>query len=123
MGQTCFMSVILQTLVHNPFIRNFYLSEGHKTVDCEREACVSCALDEMFVEFHSTEKTEGFGAVNMLMGSWLAGEVCIAKLTVCPEASYANLGFQGACRVSAAGCARVHAVHAQYTPPAKRRLD
>ncbi|KAL5372460.1 hypothetical protein DPSP01_013483 [Paraphaeosphaeria sporulosa] len=74
MGQTCFMSVILQTLIHNPFIRNFYLSEGHKTVDCERESCVSCALDEMFVEFHSVEKTEGFGAVNMLMGSWLAGE-------------------------------------------------
>ncbi|KAL5392014.1 hypothetical protein PMIN02_006309 [Paraphaeosphaeria minitans] len=74
MGQTCFMSVILQTLIHNPFVRNFYLSEGHKTVDCERESCVSCALDEMFVEFHSVEKTEGYGAVNMLMGSWLAGE-------------------------------------------------
>lgn len=29
----------------------------------------------MFVEFYSVEKTEGFGAVNMLMGSWLAGEV------------------------------------------------
>ncbi|KAI4664850.1 uncharacterized protein J4E79_003148 [Alternaria viburni] len=74
MGQTCFMSVILQTLVHNPFIRNFYLSEGHKQTECERDSCVSCALDEMFVEFHSAEKTEGFGAVSMLMGSWLAGE-------------------------------------------------
>ncbi|KAF2786025.1 ubiquitin carboxyl-terminal hydrolase-like protein 22 [Melanomma pulvis-pyrius CBS 109.77] len=74
MGQTCFMSVILQTLMHNPFVRNFYLSEGHRTVDCEKEACVSCALDEMFVEFHSAEKTEGFGAVSMLLGSWLAGE-------------------------------------------------
>jgi ubiquitin carboxyl-terminal hydrolase 22/27/51 len=77
MGQTCFMSVILQTIIHNPFIRNFYLSEGHKTADCEKESCVSCALDEMFVEFHSAEKTEGFGAVSMLMGSWLAGEVSI----------------------------------------------
>ncbi|KAF2623363.1 ubiquitin carboxyl-terminal hydrolase-like protein 22 [Macroventuria anomochaeta] len=74
MGQTCFMSVILQTIVHNPFIRNFFLSEGHKTADCERESCVSCALDEMIVEFHSAEKTEGYGAVSMLMGSWLAGE-------------------------------------------------
>ncbi|KAH7378719.1 ubiquitin carboxyl-terminal hydrolase 2 [Pyrenochaeta sp. MPI-SDFR-AT-0127] len=74
MGQTCFMSVILQTLVHNPFIRNFYLSEGHRQTECEKESCVSCALDEMFVEFHSAEKTEGFGAVQMLMGSWLAGE-------------------------------------------------
>ena len=75
MGQTCFMSVILQTIVHNPFIRNFFLSEGHKTADCEKESCVSCALDEMIVEFHSAEKTEGYDAVSMLMGSWLAGEV------------------------------------------------
>ncbi|KAG9202132.1 hypothetical protein G6514_004566 [Epicoccum nigrum] len=74
MGQTCFMSVILQTIVHNPFIRNFFLAEGHKTADCEKESCVSCALDEMIVEFHSAEKTEGYGAVSMLMGSWLAGE-------------------------------------------------
>lgn len=78
MGQTCFMSVILQTLLHNPFVRNYYLSEGHKTADCEQEACVSCALDEMFVEFHSAEKNEGFGAVSMLLGSWLAGEVRFA---------------------------------------------
>jgi ubiquitin carboxyl-terminal hydrolase 22/27/51 len=75
MGQTCFMSVVLQTLLHNPFVRDFYLSEGHRKEDCGKEGCVSCALDEMFVEFYSTEKTEGFGAVNMLMGSWLAGEV------------------------------------------------
>lgn len=74
MGQTCFMSVILQSLIHNPFIRNFYLSEGHRQADCEKESCVSCALDEMFVEFYSSDKNEGFGAVSMLMGSWLAGE-------------------------------------------------
>lgn len=74
MGQTCFMSVILQTLIHNPFIRNYYLAEGHKKEDCGKDACVSCALDEMFVEFHSNEKTEGFGAVNMLQASWTAGE-------------------------------------------------
>lgn len=69
------MSVILQTLVHNPFVRNYYLSEGHKQMECEKESCVSCALDEMFVEFYSSDKNEGFGAVQMLLGSWLAGEV------------------------------------------------
>ncbi|OCK84919.1 ubiquitin carboxyl-terminal hydrolase-like protein 22 [Lepidopterella palustris CBS 459.81] len=74
MGQTCFMSVILQTLIHNPFIRNFYLAEGHKPADCEKEACVSCAMDEIFIEFHSVEKTEGFGAVSMLLGSWMAAQ-------------------------------------------------
>ena len=49
MGQTCFMSVILQSLVHNPLIRSYYLSEGHKSADCEREACTSCALDDTLI--------------------------------------------------------------------------
>ncbi|KAF1808465.1 cysteine proteinase [Eremomyces bilateralis CBS 781.70] len=71
MGQTCFMSVIIQSLLHNPFIKMFYLGEGHKTADCEKSHCTSCALDEIFTEFYSVEKTEGFGAVNMLIGSWM----------------------------------------------------
>lgn len=73
MGQTCFMSVVLQSLIHNPFIRTFYLSGGHRSTDCEREACTSCALDDIFTEFHSTEKAEGYGAVAMLQGSWKGG--------------------------------------------------
>jgi len=73
MGQTCFMSVVLQSLLHNPFIRAYYLSEGHKSLDCEREACISCALDEIFNEFHSQEKAEGYGLVAMLQSSWRTG--------------------------------------------------
>lgn len=73
MGQTCFMSVVLQSLIHNPFIRAFYLSEGHRSSDCDRQACTSCALDDVFVEFHSTEKAEGYGMVAMLQASWKGG--------------------------------------------------
>lgn len=73
MGQTCFMSVILQSLIHNPFIRTFYLAEGHRSIDCEREACTSCALDYMFIDFYGTEKHEGYGAVHMLQGCWKGG--------------------------------------------------
>jgi len=75
MGQTCFMSVILQALIHNPFLKAFYLTEGHRSGSCERESCTSCALDEIFTEFYSIEKTEGFGAVSMLLGSWLGAQV------------------------------------------------
>lgn len=75
MGQTCFMSVILQSLIHNPFIKGYYLAEGHKTNECERESCTSCALDEMINEFYSVEKTEGYGAVSMLLGSWMGAQV------------------------------------------------
>src|ERR1051326_8004389 len=75
MGQTCFMSVILQTLIHNPFMRNFYLAESHKGTECEKEYCMSCAMEEIFTEFYSTEKTEGYGAVTVLMASWMAEQV------------------------------------------------
>nr|POE98292.1 ubiquitin carboxyl-terminal hydrolase 22 [Quercus suber] len=73
MGQTCFMSVILQSLIHNPFVRSFYLAEGHKSSDCEREACTACALDEIFFDFFGQEKHEGYGAVHMLQGCWKGG--------------------------------------------------
>lgn len=76
MGNTCFMSVVLQSLLHNPLVRSFFLTNGHKQADCENEYCISCALDEIFTEFYSLEKTEGFGAVNMLMTSWKTAEVC-----------------------------------------------
>jgi ubiquitin carboxyl-terminal hydrolase 22/27/51 len=73
MGQTCFMSVVLQSLIHNPFLRTYYLSEGHRANDCEREACTSCALDAIFDDFFAQEKHEGYGAVHMLQGCWKGG--------------------------------------------------
>lgn len=73
MGQTCFMSVILQSLIHNPLIRSYYLSEGHRSADCERDACTSCALDDLFTDFFGQEKHEGYGAVHMLQGCWKGG--------------------------------------------------
>ncbi|KAK4898138.1 hypothetical protein LTR27_004145 [Elasticomyces elasticus] len=73
MGQTCFMSVVLQCLIHNPLVRSWYLSEGHKSSDCEREACTACALDDIFTDFYGSEKHEGYGAVHMLQGCWKGG--------------------------------------------------
>ena len=73
MGQTCFMSVILQSIIHNPLIRTYYLSEGHRKEDCERDACTSCAMDDIFTDFFGQEKHEGYGAVHMLQGCWKGG--------------------------------------------------
>ncbi|KAI9752692.1 MAG: 26S proteasome regulatory subunit [Chaenotheca gracillima] len=70
MGATCYMSVILQSLIHNPLLRNYYLSDGHKSVDCERENCMSCSIDEMFSELYNSEKMDAFGAVNVLGRLW-----------------------------------------------------
>ncbi|KAI5813821.1 hypothetical protein BZA77DRAFT_320403 [Pyronema omphalodes] len=70
MGSTCFMSVVLQSLIHNPFVRNHYLSDGHKRGECTRTNCMACAMDEVFSEFWTSDKLDGFGPVNLLTTSW-----------------------------------------------------
>ena len=37
MGSTCFMNCILQTVVHNPILRSFFLSGGHDPHECARK--------------------------------------------------------------------------------------
>ncbi|KAI9773463.1 MAG: hypothetical protein M1840_007680 [Geoglossum simile] len=76
MGQTCFMSVIIQSLIHNPIVRNFFLGDGHDSTKCDREICLSCAMDEVFTEFFAGDKTDGFGAVDILAKSWLTQQAC-----------------------------------------------
>ncbi|KAI5855442.1 hypothetical protein BZA05DRAFT_443093 [Tricharina praecox] len=70
MGSTCFMSVILQSLIHNPLVRNFYLSDGHKQKECSQTNCMSCAMDEVFSEFFTSDKQDGYGPINLLTTSW-----------------------------------------------------
>lgn len=73
MGQTCFMSVIMQSIIHNPIIRIFFLTEGHKSSDCEREICIACTVDDIFTDFFGQEKHEGYGAVHLLQACWKNG--------------------------------------------------
>ncbi|KAI9822901.1 MAG: hypothetical protein M1832_002926 [Thelocarpon impressellum] len=70
MGQTCFMAVILQSLIHNPLLRSHYLGDEHNHKGCERDACLSCAMDEMFSDLFTTDKTEGYAPVNFLARTW-----------------------------------------------------
>lgn len=36
MGQTCFMNCILQTFIHNPLLRNYFLNDMHNREFCRR---------------------------------------------------------------------------------------
>jgi ubiquitin carboxyl-terminal hydrolase 22/27/51 len=72
MGATCYMNVILQSFVHNPLLRNFYLSDGHKSKNCDYDHCMSCAMDEMFQDFYAQESTSGYSASNILASFWLS---------------------------------------------------
>lgn len=70
MGSTCFMSSILQAIVHNPFIRDYYLSGSH--LDCPRDPkdCISCCVGEIFKDFYSSTSTSGYGPSSMLSAAW-----------------------------------------------------
>ncbi|KAK9479196.1 hypothetical protein V1514DRAFT_328719 [Lipomyces japonicus] len=70
MGATCFMSVILQCLIHNPIIRNDFLSGGHNSKNCRRENCLGCRIDEVFTEFFVSPTTTGFGPAMLLTTAW-----------------------------------------------------
>lgn len=71
MGATCFMSVVLQSLLHNPIMQNYFLSDGHPTSSCTSPNCLSCELVDLFAElFTSKNSMEGFGPTKLLTTSW-----------------------------------------------------
>ncbi|PVH76016.1 ubiquitin carboxyl-terminal hydrolase-like protein [Cadophora sp. DSE1049] len=72
MGATCYMNVILQSLMQNPLLRNFHLGDGHRSSECTRKNCVACAMDEMFQAFHAQPETVGYSAHNMLACFWMS---------------------------------------------------
>ncbi|PWN96813.1 cysteine proteinase [Tilletiopsis washingtonensis] len=55
LGATCFLNVILQTFMHNPLLRNFFLADRHNPAFClYPEACLACELDRVFGEFYGS---------------------------------------------------------------------
>ncbi|RKF73022.1 putative ubiquitin carboxyl-terminal hydrolase 8 [Golovinomyces cichoracearum] len=72
MGSTCYINVILQCIVNNPLLRNWYLGCNHQSSDCTIKACMSCSIDIMFQEFYSQDSTSGFCAAQVLACFWLS---------------------------------------------------
>lgn len=73
MGATCFISVILQVLIHNPIVRNFFLAGGHDRLECSRRnSCLACCLDGLFSDFYSSNSVQGYGISSFLIASFNA---------------------------------------------------
>lgn len=85
LGSTCFMSCILQTMLHNPLVRYQFFNNDLHFFNCasqphyhgdddaqidEHSACVTCLIDTAFKEFFSSPTTEGFGLTNLLTTAW-----------------------------------------------------
>jgi ubiquitin carboxyl-terminal hydrolase 22/27/51 len=77
--------VVLQSFLHNPLLRNFYLSDGHQSGTCEVPHCLSCGMDEMFQDFYALENTNGYTAANILSGFWISEKKAFENLVTTKE--------------------------------------
>jgi ubiquitin carboxyl-terminal hydrolase 22/27/51 len=102
LGNTCYLSVILQAMIHNPLMRNYFLSSRHDTADCKMENCIACALTNSFTDILATEKIDGHGPVEMLYKSWLANNVS-EQSSLIHKATMLTSAIKGLIRLSAAG--------------------
>ncbi|KAL6852850.1 hypothetical protein ACO1O0_007398 [Amphichorda felina] len=84
-GATCYQNVVLQSFLHNPLLRNFYLSDGHQSSDCNVPHCLSCAMDDMFQDFYALETTNGYTAANILSGFWISEKKAFENLVTTKE--------------------------------------
>jgi ubiquitin carboxyl-terminal hydrolase 22/27/51 len=76
---------VLQSFIHNPILRNFYLSDGHSSSNCDTPHCLSCAMDDMFQDFYALENTNGYTAANILSGFWISEKKAFENLVTTKE--------------------------------------
>lgn len=69
-GSTCFISSVLQTLVHNPLIKNRFFNNDNHYFNCNGRECVTCSIDRIFTEFFTSDSIDSFGMTNLLINSW-----------------------------------------------------
>ncbi|PWN44095.1 cysteine proteinase [Ceraceosorus guamensis] len=74
LGATCFLNVVLQCFLHNPLLRNFFLSDRHNPALCPaQEQCLACELDKIFNEFFSsTEESPPLAPTSFLFVIYLS---------------------------------------------------
>ncbi|KIL65738.1 hypothetical protein M378DRAFT_197865 [Amanita muscaria Koide BX008] len=71
LGQTCFLSVVLQSFIHNPFMRNYFLGDKHNWKQCKTEHCTCCEMDKLFTEIYSDDNAP-YGPHTFLATTWRA---------------------------------------------------
>ncbi|PPQ84018.1 LOW QUALITY PROTEIN: hypothetical protein CVT25_000564 [Psilocybe cyanescens] len=71
LGQTCYMNVVLQCFIHNPLLRNYFLSDKHNCKQCKVENCTCCEMDKLFTEIYSDDPVP-YGPITFLATTWKA---------------------------------------------------
>lgn len=50
LGNTCFMSCIVQVLIHTPLLRDYFLSDRHLCTFSGTDQCIVCEIERIFQE-------------------------------------------------------------------------
>ncbi|SGZ31404.1 BQ5605_C044g12167 [Microbotryum silenes-dioicae] len=73
LGQTCYLSVVLQAFIHNPLLRAHYLSDRHNRKLCGQSAkhsvCLACEMDRLFSDYCTTSESP-CGPTQFLHAIW-----------------------------------------------------
>ena len=67
------MSTVLQTFIHNPIVRNYYLSDAHKANLCTRPNCVHCTITNVFSKMYTSSRVDpaaAFGPTDFISTVW-----------------------------------------------------
>ncbi|KAK5072803.1 hypothetical protein LTR64_000790 [Lithohypha guttulata] len=93
LGETCYMNAVLQMMVHNNLLAQYFLGMGHPVHTCpisrepekkndsddsedelaedkEQKTCVACAMTEVFSDANTVDQPVPAHAVNLLFASW-----------------------------------------------------
>ncbi|KZT29784.1 cysteine proteinase [Neolentinus lepideus HHB14362 ss-1] len=71
LGQTCFMNSVLQSFIHNPLLRNYFLSDKHNHRLCKNKDCTCCEMDKLFTEMF-LDVSVPYGPASFLFTTWRA---------------------------------------------------
>jgi len=55
LGNTCFMSCIVQVLIHTPLLRDYFLSDRHICTFSSPDQCIGCEISRIFQENYNDD--------------------------------------------------------------------
>lgn len=64
------MSSVLQTLIHNPFLKRYYLSGSHSNCPKTHSECMSCCLNDIYQDFFTNPAIIGYGLTSFIEAAW-----------------------------------------------------
>lgn len=70
LGQSCYLSVILQAMLHNPVMKAYFVQNRHDSIGCLMDHCIACVLARSISEISKADTISAYAPVDLLATSW-----------------------------------------------------